>query len=124
MKYDKYKAFPYPVLRPESDDYKDAEFQVNVNFGLAKDEVTVSVTYALSSDEIKAEIDKGTADYVCLISCRDTYCQRTISTSTPKSQARFDSGALRGEVKVNSYVVAKNDILAFTSPDINTEFGP
>ena len=25
MKFDKYKAFPYPVLRPESDDYKEVE---------------------------------------------------------------------------------------------------
>jgi len=35
----------------------------------------------------------------------------------------FDIGELRGEVKVNPYVVVKNDISGFVSPDINPEFG-
>jgi len=30
MKFDRYKAFPYPVLRPYSDDYIDIDFQTNV----------------------------------------------------------------------------------------------
>lgn len=124
MKFDKYKAFPYPVLRPGSDDYKDGEFQATVEFVIAENSIKASVGYALSAEEITDEIVKGNAEYVCMISCRDTYFQQVISTPERKMEANFDIGALRGEVRVNPYVVVKKDITAFTSPDINAEFGP
>lgn len=123
MKFDKYKAFPYPVLRPESDDYKDGEFQATVEFFIAENNIKASIGYALSAEEITDEIAKGNAEYVCMISCRDTYFQQVISSSERKMEANFDIGALRGEVRVNPYVVVKKDITAFTSPDINAEFG-
>ena len=123
MKFDKYKAFPYPVLRPDSDDYKDGEFQATVEFAIAKDSIKVSIGYALSVEEITGEIAKGTAEYVCMISCRDTYFQQLISTSERKMEASFDIGSLRGEVRVNPYVVVKKDIASFVAPDINAEFG-
>jgi hypothetical protein len=124
MKFDKYKAFPYPVLRPESDDYKDGEFQATVEFAIAENNIKASIGYALSAEEITNEIAKGNAEYVCMISCRDTYFQQIISTAERKMEANFDIGALRGEVRVNPYVVVKKDIADFTSPDINAEFGP
>lgn len=124
MKFDKYKAFPYPVLRPESDDYKDGEFQATVEFAIAKDNIKVKIGYALSAEEITSEILNGNAEYVCMISCRDTYFQRVISSPERKIEANFDIGDLRGEVKVNPYVVVKKDITSFVAPDINPEFGP
>lgn len=124
MKFDKYKAFPYPVLRPESDDYKDGEFQATVEFTIAENNIKASIGYALSAEEITDEIAKGNAEYVCMISCRDTYFQQIISTTERKMEANFDIGSLRGEVRVNPYVVVKNNITNFTSPDINSEFGP
>lgn len=124
MKFDKYKAFPYPVLRPESDDYRDGEFQATVEFAIAESNIKASIGYALSAEEITNEIAKGNAEYVCMISCRDTYFQQIISTAERKMEANFDIGTLRGEVRVNPYVVVKKDITEFTSPDINAEFGP
>lgn len=124
MKFDKYKAFPYPVLRPESDDYKDGEFQATVEFVIAESNIKASIGYALSAEKITDEIAKGNAEYVCMISCRDTYFQQIISTSERKVEKTFDIGVMRGEVRVNPYVVVKKDITSFTSPDINAEFGP
>lgn len=124
MKFDKYKAFPYPVLRPESDDYKDGEFQTTVEFTITEGNIKASISYALSAEAITNEIDKGNAEYVCMISCRDTYFQRIITTPEKKIETNFEIGALRGEVRVNPYVVVKKDITAYTSTDINSEFGP
>lgn len=124
MRFDKYKAFPYPVLRPESDDYKDGEFQASVEFVIDNDNIKVSIGYALSAEEITSEISKGNAEYVCMISCRDTYFQRVISTPEKKIEANFDIGAMRGEVRVNPYVVVKKAIASFVALDINPEFGP
>jgi len=63
MKFDKNKAFPYPVLRPYSDDYNDVEFQATVEFIISKDKITASVQFAISSSEIVDEIEQNNAEY-------------------------------------------------------------
>ncbi len=123
MKYDKQKAFPYPVLRPQSDDFKDVEFQTTVEFIVGKDTIKVSIGYALSSSEIIEEIKKGNAAYVSIVSCRDTYFRSFLSSADGKCESEFDIGQLRGEVKVEPYVFVKQSIPEFRSSDINDEFG-
>lgn len=123
MKFDKNKAFPYPVLRPRSDDYRDADFQVTAYFTVSKSSIKASVSYAISSDEIFEEIGKGNAEFISVISCRDTYFQSTLTSTEKLVESEFNIGELKGEVIVNPYVVVKKDIHNYKSPDINMEFG-
>lgn len=123
MKFDKNKAFPYPVLRPYCDDYVDVEFQTTVEFTVSKDSIYVDIAYAVSSDELLNEIENGNAKYVSVVSCRDTYFRSVLSSSSNKIASDFDVGSLRGEVRVDPYIVVAKDIVAFKSPDINPEFG-
>lgn len=124
MRFDKNKAFPYPVLRPYSDDYNDVEFQATVEFVVSKEKIVTSVGFAISASEIVEEIDNGNAEYVAVISCRDTYFQKVLTSNARKIEAEFDIGDLRGEVRVNTYVVVIKDIANYVCPDINVEFGP
>lgn len=123
MKFDRNKAFPYPVLRPYSDDYVDVEFQTTVDFAISGESIDANISFALSSDEIHNEIDKGNAAFVCIVSCRDTYFRKVLRTGNGKIEHQFDPGSMRGEVRVDPYIVALKDIDGFTSPDINPEFG-
>lgn len=123
MKFDKNKAFPYPVLRPFSDDYIDIEFQATVDFAISGESIDADISFALSSDEIHNEIGKGNAAFLCIVSCRDTYFQEVLSTGDGKIAHQFDPGSLRGEVRVDPYIVVLKGIDGFTSPDINPEFG-
>jgi hypothetical protein len=123
MKFDKNKAFPYPVLRPYCDDYVDVEFQTTVEFAITKDKISAEITYALSSEELLDEINKGNAKYISVVSCRDTYFRSVLSSDDGKISADFDVGSLRGEVRVDPYIVVEKDIPAFKSQDINPEFG-
>lgn len=123
MKYDRQKAFPYPVLRPENDDYKDCAFQATVEFTVGKDNIKVNITYALSSNEILNEIEKGSATFTSIIACRDTYYRSVLSSRDKECESTFDIHQLRGEVKVDPYVFVKKNILEFKSADINPEFG-
>ena len=123
MKFDRNKTFPYPVLRPFSDDYLDAEFQTNVDFTSNEGFVTADISFLVSSAELISEINKGTAKFVSIVSCRETYFREVVSVDQQKFVKKFDIGNLRGEVKVDSYIVAVKKIISFTSPDINPEFG-
>jgi hypothetical protein len=125
MRFDTQKAFPYPVLRPENDDYKESEFQAATVFKMEKDskKVRLEISYAISSVEIENEIRGGYAEYVSIISCRDTYFRSVLSTGEKKQNIEFDIGLLRGEVRIEPYVVVRKEIPIFSSPDINLEFG-
>jgi hypothetical protein len=122
MKFDRNKAFPYPVLRPYCDDYVDVEFQSTVEFEISKVSVVIKVTYAISSEELVSEIEKGNAVYVSIVSCRDTYFRSVLTSKEPKFEQSFDVGSLKGEVCVDPYIVAIKNIPNFKSSDINKEF--
>ncbi len=123
MKFDRQKAFPYPVLRPDSDDYAGVEFQVTVDLSVGIDTICANIEYLVSCEEIRDEVLNGNAEFACIFSCRDTYYRQVVLTSEPQATIQFCNGDLRGEIKVDPYVVAKRSIPAFSSPDINAEFG-
>lgn len=123
MKFDRNKAFPYPVLRPHCDDYVDVEFQTTVEFSITKDKITSEISYVLSSQELLDEIEKESAKFVSVVACRDTYFRTVISSKSAKVTADFEVGSLRGEVRVDTYIIAVKDIPTYTSQDINSEFG-
>lgn len=123
MKFDKNKAFPYPVLRPYSDDYVDVDFQTTVEFILDKNLLAVNIAYALSSADILREISAGNAEYVSIVSCRETYYRKVLTSKEGNIHAEFPSGSFRGEVRVDPYIVVKRSISSFASKDINKEFG-
>jgi hypothetical protein len=123
MKFDRSKTFPYPVLRPFSDDYVDAEFQALSEFIIDDDGIKVSCSYQTSSVELQHQIALGAAKYVSIVSCRETYFRQVITTDQTKIEANLDASSLRGEVSVDAYIVAVKNIKNYGSPDINKEFG-
>ncbi len=124
MRFDHQKAFPYPVLRPDIDDYLQSEFQVTVDIEGTKDNkrLDAKVHVALSSDQIRQEITKGNAGVTIVFSCRDTYFREAITTDKYEIKKSFDAGLLRGEVIIYPFVVALKPIKSFSAPDINGEF--
>lgn len=123
MKFDQSKTFPYPVLRPHSDDYVDAEFQALTEFEISDAKIKVLCTYRTSSTELQQLISLRFAKYVSVISCRETYFRLVLTTDKESAEAEIIADALRGEVAIDSYIVAIKDIKNYGSPDINPEFG-
>lgn len=123
MKFDRNKTFPYPVLRPFSDDYIGCEFQHLVDFQYAEGSVNISISWRVSSPELIKQIELDNARYVSIVSCRGTYFRRVLSSPQKTASLTVDVGDLRGEVRVDSYIVAVQRINEFSSPDINPEFG-
>lgn len=125
MQFDALRAFPYPVLRPGSNDYLDSDIQTIVDFVQSEDRqaITVEADLAVGVQEIRAEIEAGRARYAAVIACRDTYFRQAVLSADSSLRAEFSSGELRGEVLVYPYVVATEAIEGFTCNWINPEFG-
>ncbi len=123
MKFDKQKAFPYPVLRPESNDYLDVDFQTTCELKIGEERVKILISYAISSEEIIEEIEQGNAEYLSIISCRDTYFRLVLSSINNEIETEINIGDLRGEIKIDSYIVVREDTSTYKSQDVNPEFG-
>lgn len=126
MQFDSLRAFPYPVLRPDVDDYQDGDIQVTVDFSVLGEgqEVTATVSFHVSVPELRAEVGSGRARYVVVFACRDTYFRRVCSTGDAEFKASFPKGSLRGQVEVYPYILAVEPISDFRCGWINSEFGP
>lgn len=122
MKFDKQKAFPYPVLRPYSDDFIDKEFQSTADFIIEGNKVTVEISYALSSKDILALIDKKIAVYVSVLACRDTYFSISLKSHKNNVSKEFDGGLFKGEVQIRSYIYISSDY-TLSSREIHPDFG-
>ena len=125
MQFDFMRAFPYPVLRPDVDDYVDGQMQVIVDFQTADGGETVkaNIDFQLSVKEIKDEISSGRALYTTVIACRDTYYRYVHQSQEASAVIPFEAGLLRGEIITYSYVTSVVDIPNYTCGWINPEFG-
>jgi hypothetical protein len=65
MKFESQTAYPYPVLRPNNDDFLGVEFQSTIDFTIAKggDHVAAKARFDISSEDILKEIEKGAAAF-------------------------------------------------------------
>jgi hypothetical protein len=125
MQFDLLRAFPYPVLRPNIDDYIDGDIQATVTLEQRPDslDVRAEIQFAVSVPEITELVTEGSALYSVVFACRDTYFRQAITSSAAKFVHDFPSGMLRGEVLIYPYVVAAKPINSFVCPWINPEFG-
>lgn len=126
MQFDPLRAFPYPVLRPDVDDYTDGAIQATVDIkpcgnGL---DLKADINFALSVPEIADLVKKKKASYTIVFECRDTYFRHAERSFTPSFESSFPNGSLRGEVVINPYVIATENIEDFSSSLVNAEFGP
>lgn len=123
MKFDRNKTFPYPVLRPFSNDYTESEYQTSVDFSASEGMISLEINHRTSSIELSDQVKVGTARFVSVVSCRETYFRDVLISEEENIKKQFRLDDLRGEVKVDSYIVATKKIPAFSAADINHEFG-
>lgn len=126
MQFDTQRAFPYPVLRPDVDDYIDGEFQATVDFYQSEDmqDFAFEASFHLSVPEIMQRIECGEAEFVLVVSCRETFFRERFASEISEMRVSLPSGKIRGEVEALPYIVVKKPIIDFSSKLINPEFGP
>jgi hypothetical protein len=125
MQFDALRAFPYPVLRPNVDDYIDGDIQVTVDVTQSDDlqEVIAEIQFAVSVPELLALVSEGRAQFAVVFACRDTYFRKSAVSKVGTFTHKFIPGQLRGEVLIYPYLVATADIKDFMCKWINSEFG-
>jgi hypothetical protein len=125
MLFELQKAFPYPVLREDINDYVDGGFQAAIEFSVSADGESVNAVVNVldSVDEIRALIRDGSAVYSIIFECKDTFYRKSHSSTVPNFEVKFDPGMLRGDVTASPFIVAIKHISDFKCALVNPEFG-
>lgn len=123
MKFDSQSAFPYPVLRSDSNDYVGEIFSATYEVSATNDLIIISVKFNLTCNEILEKIDMGFAVYGLLVTSNETFEQQFFESDVSFSEFKISSQSLRGRVLIEPYVVVKKIINNFESSSINNEFG-
>ena len=124
MKFNLWKAFPHPVLGPHSDDYPDAEFEVQMELKRHRrsSRVDLSADFSLSDEDILATIEQGSASFVLILECSMTHTRRAYRTTDFHLEDTWPSGELRGLVELRPFVVATRTIHNFRAHGWHEEF--
>lgn len=125
MQFDLLRAFPYPVLRPNVDDYTDGDIQTMVELqAVDGDHFEADVAFMISVPALVDLVSAGKAVYAVVFACRDTYFRECITSEVSSFSHKFDAGVFRGEVLIYPYLLCVSEVTEFSSPWVNQEFGP
>jgi hypothetical protein len=126
MKFDPQKSFGYPVLRPGSEDYVQADFQSGISLSIdekKEDQYVISYDIAIGVKEIGDLVKAGKAAAQIQLNCRTTFYGNVFAVSSLRGRIPIPSDSVRGELAISCYVTAKESISRFKSGKVNPEFG-
>ena len=123
MKYFANKAFPHPVLSPLTDDYIDRRFQPAFKWEFADNAPKMRVKFALSEEYLRALIEAKKATYAVEIHCSQTFRRIVRRSFRHEEVFSFELGDFIGDVVVNFYIVAVQNIESWGSPNFHPDFG-
>ena len=115
MKWEESKSWPYPVLRPNNNDYEKAAFEVNLDLARLPDTTAVEVEadFALGDSDLRGLVERGEGEYLLLVRCSTTHFRGEFRSREPHIRQRFENGKLAGRVEFAPFLVASCDLHDF-----------
>lgn len=126
MDFDVTKTYPHPVLRPStaSDDYPNAEFQVEINMVEDKQtgELIIDADFTLSDPGLLKLVERGDAKYALLAKSPKTFFRTALTSSEPSLQKVFPFGQMSGKVLLSPYLVSMKDLVLENEPGWHEDY--
>lgn len=118
----RYKLYPYPVLTPYSDDYRQGIFDTDIDIVNDGYNVRVDLLANLTSNGLKELIKSGTAKYVYHLECAQTGFRRVVITDKISESYPIDNRLVSGKLQICPFVVAVEDIFGYTTDDFHEDY--
>lgn len=122
MKLRSNKGFPYPVLSPYGDDYCNSSFDVDIKSVIDGYDLALNFDVKLNNDELTALIASGKAEYVFHIECPTSGFRSIVKTDSNTTSYSIPFKKLKDLIEINSFVIAKEDIKAYSNASFNTDY--
>ena len=118
----KYKLYPYPVLSPYSNDFKNGTFDVIIDAARDGYDLRINFLSTLTCQSLLTCIKQGTAKYVYHLECAQTGFRTVVQTNKISETYTLMGKSINGKLQICPFVVAADDIKAYTSPDFHEDY--
>lgn len=124
MKLDLAASWGYPVLRPNSDDYVNCEFQSSIKLFISDDLNDISTSYEvdISVPEIQLLLAEKRASCLIYVHCRNTWYGEVFSLDGPKGEFKLPKSHIEGDTNFWTLVVATEAIPKYRSSKFHPEY--
>lgn len=118
----KYKLYPYPVLSPYSNDFRNGTFDATIDIVRDGYDLRIDFLSTLTCQSLLTCIQQGTAKYVYHLECAQTGFRTVVQTNKISETYTLMSKSVNGKLQICPFVVATNDLKAYTSPDFHEDY--
>lgn len=122
MKLRQNKEFPYPVLSPYTDDYVNSTYSNDVSGSIIGYKCVLRLKTSLTDDVINQMIESGQAVLIYHIECSQTGYREVFHAPSFDVEHKIPLRKLRGNVEVNSFVIANCEIKNYQNDNLNEDY--
>lgn len=116
------KFYPYPVLSQFSDDYKESEFEVNINVEKAGHNILIRFNSRVKDDGLNHLLSSSQAIFVYHLECSQTGYRKALSTTNQLLDHVIFNDALAGKLQICPFIVASVDIKDYVNANFNPDY--
>ena len=118
----KYKLYPYPVLSPYSNDFRSGTFDATIDVVRDGYDLRIDFLSTLTCQSLLTCIKQETAKYVYHLECAQTGFRTVVQTNKISETYTLMSKFVNGKLQICPFVVATDDLKAYTSPDFHEDY--
>jgi len=122
MKFNNEYSFPHPVLGIGDDIRGSASVVVDNDEDSDPDNYIVTARYELDNPGIHQLLAEEKAEFICELSCTGAFFRTSKTSSSFTQIMHIPKNAVRDEVEMLFLIVASDDILRYTNPDVHPDF--
>ena len=122
MKLRPNKGFPYPVLSPYTDDYTEGMFDSEITGDIHGFDFVIRFNATLTDEVMSNLLKEHKVELVYHIECSQTGYRDVHIAKDFIDEIKIPLKKLRGNVEVNSFIVAKENIENYTNPNLDEDY--
>lgn len=116
------KLYPYPVLAPRSNAYRNCMFDARVEAIQEERDWHIAFLAALTSESLLACIGSGSAQYVYHLECARTGFRTVTRTGDVQARYTLPHDSVHGVLEIVPLVVAVEDIKGYSGADFHEDY--
>lgn len=114
--------YPFPVLRPDTVDYKNSVFKAEITVKHDKEGYVFSSDIDASNDEIRKLVERGEAQVGIYIQCNSTWLRKIQPVNLGENKFLLSTAEVHNRVEFCPVITANQKIDDFKSQDFIEEF--
>ena len=124
MRFDPAKSYPHPVLRPGSNDYPRAEFQVEIELDRLRGGTMLRVRadFEMSDPDLLALVDAGQASYVLRVLAPRTHFRQAIVSEKSRIEETFQEGQIHGPAVYSPFLVCTSRLRSYSATGWHADY--